>query len=132
MIQILQELEPASLKIKRLEESQAEPQTQLLSIDTGRPATTFEFSDLLCSKNNNQCYSCRLSSFGPTEVILAGSRKIRNTQLHFVFLNFSFLCQNSLRWSKTQFVSEPINKACIKIGQPHYKIFYAKLIKWDI
>ena len=53
-------------------------------------------------KNNNQCRSCGLSSFRPAEVILKPSRKIRNTQLRFVFLNFSFVCQNNLRWSKTQ------------------------------
>ena len=56
----------------------------------------------LCSKNNNQCYSCGLSSFRPTKVILTPSRKIRNSQLRFVFLNFSFVCQNNLRWSKTR------------------------------
>ena len=68
--------------------------------------TTFEFSDLgvgqLCSKNNNQICSCGLSSFRPTEAILTHLRKIRNTQLRFVFLNFSFVCQNSLHWSKTR------------------------------
>ena len=58
--------------------------------------------NLLCSKNNNQCCSCCLSSFRPTEVILTPSRKIRNTQLSFVFLNFSFVCQNNIRWSKTR------------------------------
>ena len=30
------------------------------------------------------------------------SRKIGNTQLRFMFLNFSFVCQNNLRWSKTR------------------------------
>ena len=35
------------------------------------------------------------------EAILTHLRKIRNTQLVFLFLNFSFVCQNSLRWSKT-------------------------------
>ena len=44
MIQILQDLEPASLKIKGLEESQAESWTQSEAKGTGRP-TTFEFSD---------------------------------------------------------------------------------------
>ena len=56
-------------------------------ISTGRPAATFEFSDLglLCSKNNYQCCSCGLSSFRPTEVIL--------TYLG----NITFVCQNNLR-----------------------------------
>ena len=48
---------------------------------------------IVCSENNNKCCSCGLSSFRPTEVILTPSRKIRNTQLRFVFLNFSFMCQ---------------------------------------
>ena len=35
------------------------------------------------------------------EASLTHLRKIRNTQLRFLFLNFSFVCQNSLRWSYT-------------------------------
>ena len=67
-----------------------------------RPAT-FEFSDLsLFVLKHDQCCSCGLSSFRPTEVILTPSRKIRNIQLRFVFLNFSFVCQNSLRWSEAR------------------------------
>ena len=54
----------------------------------------------ICSKSNNQCCSCGLSNFRPTAVILTHSRKIRNNQLRFVFRNFSFVCQNNLRWSK--------------------------------
>ena len=30
------------------------------------------------------------------EVILTPSRKVRNTQLRFVFLNLSFVCQNKI------------------------------------
>ena len=114
----LQGLEPASFKFYQnsnwslhhsesegLEETQAEAKTQSLPIGTGRP-TTFEYLGLgvgqLCSKNNNQCCSCGLSNFRPTEAILTHLRKIRNTQLRFVFLNFSFVCQSSLRWSKTR------------------------------
>ena len=62
---------------------------------TGKPIT-FEFSDLgvgqLRSKNNNQFCSFGLSSFRPTEPILTHLRKIRNTRLRFVSLNFSFVC----------------------------------------
>ena len=57
---------------------------------------------LLCTKNNNQCCSCGLTSFRPTEVTSTPSRKIRNTQLRFVFLNFSFVRQNNLRWSNSK------------------------------
>ena len=66
-------------------------------VGTGRPETTFEFSDLglLCSENNTQCCSCGLSSFRPTVVILTHSSKIKNTQLCFVFLNFSLVCQSN-------------------------------------
>ena len=58
-------------------------------------------------KNNNQCCSCGLSiasftKFLPMELIEAPSRKIRNTQLRFMFLKTFFVCQNNPRWSKTQ------------------------------
>ena len=78
--------------------------TVIAHVGTGRPTTAFKFSDLriLCSIDNNQCCSCSLSRFGPTEVILTHLRTIRITQLRFVFLNFSFVCQNNLRWSKTR------------------------------
>ena len=44
---------------------------------------------------------CSLYDNG-SPLYLTHLRKIRNTHLCFVFLNFSFLCQNSLRWSKTR------------------------------
>ena len=43
------------------------------------------------SKNNNQCSSFGLLGFRPTEAILTLLRKIGNTQLRFMFLNF-LLC----------------------------------------
>ena len=42
-----------------------------------------------CFKNNNQCCSCGLSSFRPTEVILTPSRKVRNTKRSFRFFHVS-------------------------------------------
>ena len=70
------------------------------------------------------------------EAILTHLRKIRNTQLRFLFLNLSFICQSSLRWSETisRFHALSIDKCMSCLQMPpvfldSMKIFMFESIK---
>ena len=65
---------------------------------------------------NNQCCGCSLSSFRPIEIILTHSRKIRNTQLCLVFLNF-FSCV------KITSVDLKLDRPCYTIGHSYNSLF---------
>ena len=67
---------------------------QSYPIGTGRPATTFGFSNLLCSKNSSQCCCYGLSSFRLTEVILTHSKTLETCEISLLFYttDYNKLC----------------------------------------
>ena len=60
-------------------------------------------------------------------------RKFRNTQLHFLFLNFSFVCQNSLHWSKTgsHFHALSIDKCMFCLQMPPVFMDFMKILMFE-
>ena len=94
MIQIPQELEPVSLKIKG-----TGGVASWIIIDINAiPATTFEFSEIwYLPKTITNVAAVVYRILDQRRLFWNTLRKIRNA-----LLNFSFVCQNNLRWSKTR------------------------------